>query len=177
MILNAVQIISKCVSFLNPECSSLFQMPLKLKIECCDHTFIAWLAWVQEKSIKRKYVIFLCYHPKPFFIFGEFLRSAKRGGHGHYEKQWLEQYNPGIEFCRRYVDDIVCLFNTEQGALSFYTYINNKFTMEKEENCKLPFLDVLLANFCSFAPFSYRLGLVHTLNDFLPLVRTFKFNN
>ena len=43
------------------------------------------------------------------------------------------------------------LFNTEQDALSFFSYINSqhpniKFTMEREENQKLPFLDVLLDN-------------------------------
>ena len=66
--------------------------------------------------------------------------------------------------------------------------------MEKEENRKLPFLDVLidnnnprglitsvfhkstytglLTNFLSFAPFSYKTGLVRTLED-----RAFKINN
>ena len=38
-----------------------------------------------------------------------------------------------------------------QDALSFFSYINSqhpniKFTMEREENQKLPFLDVLLDN-------------------------------
>ncbi|XP_068735304.1 uncharacterized protein [Montipora capricornis] len=67
---------------------------------------------------------------------------------GHHEKRWLENYNSGIKFYRRYVDDTFALFNTEQDALSFFSYINSqhpniKFTMEKEENHKLPFLDVL----------------------------------
>ena len=66
--------------------------------------------------------------------------------------------------------------------------------MEKEENHKLPFLDVLLdnhsnqgiitsvfhkktytgllTNYYSFVPFSYKLGLVRTLVD-----RVFKINN
>ena len=70
---------------------------------------------------------------------------------GHHEKRWLENYNSGIEFYRRYVDDTFALFNTEQDALSFYSYINIqhpniKFTMEREENHKFPFLDVLLDN-------------------------------
>ena len=43
------------------------------------------------------------------------------------------------------------LFNTEQNTLSFYSYINIqhpniKFTMEREENHKFPFLYVLLDN-------------------------------
>ena len=91
------------------------------------------------------------------------------------------------------------LINIEQDALSLYSYINIqhpniKFTMEREKNHKLPFLDVLLdnnsnqgiitsvfhkktytgllTNFYSFVPFSYKLGLVRTLVD-----RTFKINN
>ena len=39
---------------------------------------------------------------------------------GHHEKRWLENYNSGIEFYRRYVDDNFALFNTEQDALSFF---------------------------------------------------------
>ena len=70
---------------------------------------------------------------------------------GHHEKRWLENYNSGIEFYRRYVDDTFALFNTEQEALSFFSYINSqhpniKFTMERAGNQKLPFLDVLLDN-------------------------------
>ena len=117
---------------------------------------------------------------------------------GHHEKRWLENYNSGIEFCRRYVDDTFALFNTEQDALSFFSYINSQHPnikfMEKEENHKLPFLDVLLdnhsnqgiitsvfhkktytgllTNYYSFVPFSYKLGLVRTLVD-----RVFKINN
>ena len=115
---------------------------------------------------------------------------------GHHEKRWLENYNSGIEFYRRYVDDTFALFNTEQEALSFFSYINNqhpniKFTMEREENQKLPFLDALLnnlgivtsvfhkktytgllTNYFSFVPFSYKLGLVRTRVD-----RIFKINN
>ena len=58
---------------------------------------------------------------------------------GHHEKRWLENYNFGIEFYRRYVDDTFDLFNTEQDALSFFSFINIqypniKFTMEREEN-------------------------------------------
>ena len=70
----------------------------------------------------------------------------------HHEKSRLENYNSGIEFYGRYVDDTFALFNTEQDALSFFSYINSqhpniKFTMEREENQKLPFLDVLLDNY------------------------------
>ena len=86
-----------------------------------------------------------------------------------------------------------------QDALSFFSYINSqhpniKFTMEREENQKLPFLDELLdnhknqdiitsvfhkmiytgllTNYFSFVHFSGKLGLVRTLVD-----RIFKINN
>ena len=41
---------------------------------------------------------------------------------GHHEKRWLENYNSGIEFYRRYVDDTFALFNTEQDAVIFLYY-------------------------------------------------------
>ena len=71
---------------------------------------------------------------------------------GHHEKIWLENYQgPEVIFYRRYVDDTFCLFNNEHDALLFFDYINSqhrniKFTMEKEENHQLPFLDALIDN-------------------------------
>ena len=100
---------------------------------------------------------------------------------------------------RRYVDDTFCLFDTEHDATLFFDYINDRhpnirFTMEKEVDEKIPFLDVLidnsqplspitrvyrkktftglLTNYFSFTPFSYKLGLIRTLVD-----RTYKINN
>ena len=60
-------------------------------------------------------------------------------------------YDADILFCRRYVDDTFCLFNTETDANSFYNFINFRhpnirFTMEKEVDRKLAFLDVLIDN-------------------------------
>ena len=57
---------------------------------------------------------------------------------GHHEKCWLENYNSGIEFYCRYVNDTFALFTNEQDALSFYSYINIqhpniKFTVEREK--------------------------------------------
>ena len=119
---------------------------------------------------------------------------------GHHEKMWLEQYKESeILFYRRYVDDTFCLFHSEHDAILFFKFINNQhpnihFTMEKEINHVLPFLDVLLdnkaphfpvtttyrkktftgvlTNFLSFTPLCYKLGLVKTLID-----RIFKINN
>ena len=110
---------------------------------------------------------------------------------GHHEKIWLENYQgPEVIFYRRYVDDTFCLFSNKLDALLFFDYINSqqrniKFTMEKEENHQLPFLDVLidngqsefpvtsvfrkktytglLTNFFSSTPSSYKLGLIRTL--------------
>ena len=67
---------------------------------------------------------------------------------GHHEKDWLQKYKgPEVRFYRRYVDDTFCLFNNDNDASQFFDFINSqhtniKFTMEKEENHKLPFLDV-----------------------------------
>ena len=119
---------------------------------------------------------------------------------GHHEKIWLEQYlGPDVLFYRRYVDDTFCLFHSEQDAIAFFDYINSqhpniRFTMEKEIEHVLPFLDVLidnthrssvvtstfrkktftglLTNYFSFTPLSYKIGLIRTLID-----RVFKINN
>ena len=107
-----------------------------------------------------------------------------------YEKQWLKKFN----FCkvllyRRYIDDIICLFNCEVDAMKFFDYLNSrhpniKFTFEKQNGGKLAFLDILISNesdnfctsvfrkktsiglytnFTSFTPFSYKIGLIKTL--------------
>ena len=90
---------------------------------------------------------------------------------------------------RRYVDDIICLFNCQSDADKFFEFLNRqhpnmKFTFEKQVNKQISFLDFLITNdadqFCNsifrkepaiglftnylgFAPFSYQLGLVRTL--------------
>ena len=71
---------------------------------------------------------------------------------GHNEKDWIENYKGSkILFYRRYVDDTFCVFEREQDAVSFYNYINSQhpniwFTMEREVDNKLAFLDVLVNN-------------------------------
>ena len=117
---------------------------------------------------------------------------------GHDEKNWLDNYSSSqlqVLLYRRYVDDTFCLFNNEEDALD---YINARhpsicFTMEREVDKKLSFLDILLdnshpsivtsvyrkktfigllTNYFSFAPLNYKLGLVRTLLD-----RVYKINN
>ena len=118
---------------------------------------------------------------------------------GHYENIWLNNYQgPSVKFYRRYVDDTFCLFNDERDALLFFNFLNSqhpniKFTMEKETNKMLAFLDVcinnkdpcnllmsvhrkttfsgLLTNFFSFTSYSYKVGLIRTLVD-----RAYKIN-
>ena len=95
--------------------------------------------------------------------------------------------------------DSFCLFNNEQDALLFFDFLNSqhpnvKFTMEKESNKMLAFLDAyisnkdpcnlltsvyckntftgLLTNFYSFTSYSCKIGLIRTLVD-----RAHKINN
>ena len=119
---------------------------------------------------------------------------------GHHEKLWLENFQCSkILFYRRYVDDTFCLVHSEHDAVIFFDYVNSRhpnirFTMEKELNRKLPFLDVLidnsdtnsfqtrvyrkkpftglLTNYFSFTSYSYKVGLIRTLVD-----RAYKINN
>ena len=119
---------------------------------------------------------------------------------GHHEKLWLKNFNGStILFYRRCVDDNFCLFNSDRDATIFFDHINSehpniKFTMEKQVNHKLPFLDVLidnhdpsssltrvyrkktftglLTNYFSFTSYSYKVGLIKTLVD-----RAYKINN
>ena len=119
---------------------------------------------------------------------------------GHHENIWLDQYGDSeVLFYRRYVGDTLCLFHSERDATLFFNYINNqhpniRFTMDRESDHVLPFLDVLINNtdphqsvttvyrkktftglltsYLSFCPFTYKLGLIKTL-----IHRTFKINN
>ena len=109
---------------------------------------------------------------------------------GFHEKRWLDQF----QFCDvllygGYVDDISCLFNSEQDDDEFFEFLNTqhpniKFAFETEKDAKLAFLDVLISktdqnlctnvyrkttsialytSFVSFTPYSYKIGLIKTL--------------
>ena len=102
---------------------------------------------------------------------------------GHYETLLLNTF-PECEIIlyRRYVHDIICLFNCESDAEKFFEFLNTqhpniKFSFEKQVNQQISFLNALVTNegdqFCTsvfrketaiglftnclgFTPFSYR---------------------
>ena len=69
---------------------------------------------------------------------------------GHHEQHWLIQKEAlPVLFYKRYIDDIFCIFKTSEQADKFLYFLNTrykniKFTIEKEQDQKLPFLDVLI---------------------------------
>ena len=119
---------------------------------------------------------------------------------GFHEPKWPNEYNFNKpKFYLIYVDDILAAFDNEQDSLNFLFFLNNrhpniKFTIEKQNNHSIAFLDVfisginnqnltlqtyhkstytgLLLNFKSFASFSYKISLIKCLID-----RSFKICN
>ena len=119
---------------------------------------------------------------------------------GFYESKWLNEYNLNKpKFYFSYVDDILAAFDKEQDSLDFLNFLNKrhpniKFTIEKQTNHSIAFLDVffsginnqnltlqtyhkstyagLLLNFKSFTSFSYKISLIKCLID-----RSFKICN
>ena len=70
---------------------------------------------------------------------------------GFHESKWLNEYNLNkTNFFLRYVDDILAAFDNEQDSLNFLNFLNNrhpniKFTIEKQNNHSIAFLDVLIS--------------------------------
>ena len=119
---------------------------------------------------------------------------------GFHESKWLNEYNLNKpKFYLRYVDDILAAFDNEHDSLNFLNFLNNrhlniKFTIEKQNNHSIAFLDVfisginnqnltlqtyhkstytgLLLNFKSFTSFSYKISLIKWVID-----RSFKICN
>ena len=119
---------------------------------------------------------------------------------GLYESKWLNEYNLNKpKFYLRYVDDIQAAFDKEQDSLNFLNFLskrhsNIKFTIEKQINHSIAFLDVfisginnqnltpqtyhkstysgLLLNFKGFTSFSFKISLIKCLID-----RSFKICN
>ena len=109
------------------------------------------------------------------------------------ESKWLNEYNPNKpKSYLRYVDNILAAFDNQQDSLNFLNFLNNrhpnfKFTIEKQNNHSITFLDVfisginnqnltlqtyhkstytgLLLNFKSFTSFSYKISLIKCLID------------
>ena len=119
---------------------------------------------------------------------------------GFHESKWFNEYNLNKpKFYLRYVDDILAAFDNEQDSLNFLNFLNNrhpniKFTIEKQINHSIAFLDVLISginnqnltlqtyhnstytglllNFKSFTSFSYKISSIKCLID-----RSFKICN
>ena len=119
---------------------------------------------------------------------------------GFHESNWLNEYNLNkLKSYLRYVDYILAAFDKEQDSLNFLIFLNNrhpnfKFTLEKQINHSIAFLDVLISginkqnltlqtyhksthtglllNFKSFPSFSYKISLIKCLID-----RSFKICN
>ena len=71
---------------------------------------------------------------------------------GFHEQNWIGQAtNVKPIFCKRYMDNIFAVFESESDADVFYGYLNTrheniKFTFEKEKDNTLNFLDMLTNN-------------------------------
>ena len=65
------------------------------------------------------------------------------------ESKWINEYNLNkSKFYLRYVDNILAAFDNEQDSLIFLNFLNNrhpniKFTIEKQNNNSIAFLDIL----------------------------------
>ena len=70
---------------------------------------------------------------------------------GFRESKWLNKYNLNqTKFYLRYVDYILAAFDNEQDSLDFLNFLNNrrpniKFTIEKQNNHSIAFLDVFIS--------------------------------
>ena len=68
-----------------------------------------------------------------------------------YKSKWLNLYSPKKpKFYLRYIDEILAAFDKEQDPLNFFdflnkTYPNIKFTIEKQINHSIAFVDVFIS--------------------------------
>ena len=71
----------------------------------------------------------------------------------YHEANWLQVFKDcKIILCCRYVDDIICLFNSESDVDKFYEFLNKqhpnkKMTFEKQQNNQISFWDILIKNY------------------------------
>ena len=67
---------------------------------------------------------------------------------GFYESKWFNEHNLNkVNFYLRYINDILAAFDNEQDSLNFFDFLNKrdpniKFTIEKQINHSIVFLDV-----------------------------------
>ena len=108
---------------------------------------------------------------------------------GFYKSKWLNEYNLNKpKFYFRYFDDIPAAFDNKQDSLNFLIFLDNrhpniKFTIEKQINHSIAFLDVFISginnqnitlqtyhkstatrcllNFKSFTSFSNKISLIN----------------
>ena len=70
---------------------------------------------------------------------------------GFHKSKWLNEYNLNKpKFYLRYVDDVLAAFDDEQDSLNFFDFLNKrnpniKFTIEKQNNLSIAFLDVFIS--------------------------------
>ena len=70
---------------------------------------------------------------------------------GFHKSKWLNKYNLNRpNFYLRYVNNILAAFHNKQDILSFLNFLNNrhpniKFTIEKQINDSIAFLDVFIS--------------------------------
>ena len=112
---------------------------------------------------------------------------------GFYKSKWLIEYNLNKpKLYLRYVDAILAAFEKEQNSLNYLNFLSNKhanikFTIEKQVNHSIAFLDVFIScmdnqnltlgtyhkstytrvflNLKSFSSFSYKISLIKCLID------------
>ena len=71
---------------------------------------------------------------------------------GYYEQKWLQSFEEcEVILYLRYVDDIICLFNSESDADKVFVFLNEchgkiKFTIGKQTQNQLSFLDLLITS-------------------------------
>ena len=77
------------------------------------------------------------------------------------KKRWFDQFQfcDVLHYCR-YVDDSICLFNSEQDADEFFKFLNTqhpniKFTFENQKDDKLAFLNVLIPKLTKTFPLAF----------------------
>ncbi|XP_065678938.1 uncharacterized protein LOC136093678 [Hydra vulgaris] len=95
-----------------------------------------------------------------------------------HEQTWINNCSLTAPLCyKRYVDDIIAISNSEHEAQEFFKHLNKqhknlKFTMEKEQDNQIVFLDVLLKKSNSLLTSVYHkktyTGLLQKILSFIP---------